>query len=153
MRQDTVAIVTGGSFPGGRQVARGLAGWDWAIAVVYLEHQRAVEETIAQVLAAEGRIVAVRADIADDLDVRRLFAESSAAFGEVDVVAHTTTQPAGLLYRHTVRHLRIGGAIVSASAADGLAPDVERALRERGIGVGRAPPDGLLAFLDRWRRR
>jgi 3-oxoacyl-[acyl-carrier protein] reductase len=147
-----VAIVTGGSFPFGREVARGLVDWDWAIVVVYLEHQRTVEATVAEILGADGRIVAVRADLADDLDVQRLFAESSAAFGAVDVVAHTVTQSAAVLLPHAARNVRPSGVIVSVSAADGIAPDVARELGERGVSVGRAAPEGLLAFLDRWRR-
>ena len=78
----------------GREIARGLAGWGWAIVVVYLEHQRTAEATVAEILAADGTIVAVRADLADDLDVQRLFAESIAAFAGVDVVVHTTTDSA-----------------------------------------------------------
>jgi len=148
-----VAIVTGGSFPSGRQVARGLADWDWAIIVVYLEHQHTVEATVTEILAADGRIVAVRADLADDLDVQRLFAESSAAFGDVHVVAHTTTEHAPILLRHAAQHVPRGGVIVTVSAADRVAPSVARQLRERGIGVGRAPPEGLLGFLDGWRRQ
>jgi 3-oxoacyl-[acyl-carrier protein] reductase len=148
-----VAIVTGGSFPSGRQLARGLAGWHWAIVVVYLEHQRTVEATVAEILAADGAIVAVRADLADDLDVQRLFAESSAAFGDVDVVVHATTQSAAILLRHAAQHVRRGGVIVTVSAADTVAPDTTRQCRERGIGVGRAPPEGMLTFLDGWRRQ
>jgi NAD(P)-dependent dehydrogenase (short-subunit alcohol dehydrogenase family) len=148
-----VAIVTGGSVPSGRQVARGLADWDWAIIVVYLEHQRTVEATVTEILAADGRIVAVRADLADDLDVQRLFAESSAAFGDVDVVAHTMTETAPLLFQHAARQVRPGGVIVTVSAADRVPPGVARQLRERGIGVGRSPPEGVLAFLDGWRRQ
>ena len=48
----------------------------------------------------------MRADLADDLDVQRLFAESIAAFGGVDVVVHTTTDSAALLYQHAARHVR-----------------------------------------------
>ena len=82
---------------------RGLARWGWAIVVVYLEHQRRAEATVAEILAAEGTTVAVRADLADDLDVQRLFAESIAAFGGVDAVVHTTTDSASLLYQHAAR--------------------------------------------------
>jgi short subunit dehydrogenase len=152
VRREAVAIVTGGSLPSGRQVARGLAGWDWAIVVVYLEHQRTVEAAVVEILATEGKIVAVRADLADDLDVQRLFAESSAAFGDIDAVAHTMTETAPLLFQHAARHVRRGGVIVTVSAADGLVPSVARQLRERGITVGRTPPDGVLPFLDGWRR-
>jgi 3-oxoacyl-[acyl-carrier protein] reductase len=145
-----VAIVTGGSHRIGGQISRGLAGWGWAIVLVYLEQQPAAEATVAEIIAAEGSIVAVRADLADDLDVKRLFAESTAAFGGVDVVVHTTTNSAAVFYEHAARHLRPYGAIVSV---DRVTPAVARRLRERGICVGRAPPDQVLAFLDRWRRR
>ena len=153
MRREVVAIVTGGAFESGRAVARGLAGWDWAVVVVYLEHQRTVEATVTEILAADGRIVAVRADLADDLDVERLYAESIAAFGGVDVVAHTTTGGAALLYEHAARNLRPSGAIVSLSAGEPMAPAVAQRLRERGITVGQAPPEGVLSFLDGWRRQ
>jgi 3-oxoacyl-[acyl-carrier protein] reductase len=151
--RDAVAIVTGGSFAAGRDVACSLATWGWAIVLVYLAHQPTAEATVAEIIAAEGSIVAVRADLADDLDVQRLFAESAAAFGGVDVVAHTTTDHAALLYAHAARHLRSHGAIVSRGEIDGLSPGVARRLRERGITVGRAPPEEVLAFLDRWQRR
>jgi short chain dehydrogenase len=114
-RADAVAIVTGGSSRTGREVARALASWGWAIVVVYLEHQRRVEATVEAILATEARTVAVRADLADGLDVERLFAESILAFGGVDVVVHTTADNGSLLYRHAARSVRECGAIVSTS--------------------------------------
>ena len=140
-RTDAVAIVTGGS-PGPAARSRagshaGAARSSWSTS----SDQRRAEATVAEILAAEGTTVAVRADLADDLDVQRLFAESIAAFGGVDVVVHTTSDSAVLLYQHAARHVRRGGAIVSVSAAERVAPGVARQLRERGITVGRAPPD------------
>jgi short chain dehydrogenase len=152
-RTDAVAIVTGGSSGTGRDVARVLAGWGWAIVVVYLEHQRMAEAAVADILAADGTIVAVRADLADDLDVERLFVESSAAFAGVDVVVHVTTDPAAFLYRHAARNVRRQGAIVSVPAADRMTPGVACRLRERDISVGRGLPAELLRFLDAWRRQ
>jgi NAD(P)-dependent dehydrogenase (short-subunit alcohol dehydrogenase family) len=152
-RAQAVAIVTGGSSGTGREVARVLTSWGWAIVVVYLEHQRTAEATVAEILAAEGNVVAVRADLADELDVQRLFAESVAAFARVDVVVHTTTEMASLLYRNAARHVHPRGAVVCISAAAPVTPGVARQLRERGITVGRAPPDGLIACLDTWRQR
>jgi nucleoside-diphosphate-sugar epimerase len=150
-RADVVAIVTGGSHGTGRELARALTSWGWAVVVVYLEHQRIAEATAAEILAAEGRVVTVRADLADDLDVQRLFAESSAAFAAVDVVVHTTPGSASLLYQHAARHIRQRGAIVSTLAADPVTPGVARQLRERAISIGRAPPEDVLTFLERWR--
>jgi short chain dehydrogenase len=151
--REVVAIVTGGSTHTGREVARGLAGWGWAIVVVYLEDQRRAEATVAQILAGGGKVVAVRADLGDDLDVQRLFAESSAAFQGVDVVVHTTTESASTLYRHAARHVRRQGAILSVCFADRVTPGVEGQLCERGIRVRRAPPEQVLPFLDRWRKQ
>jgi 3-oxoacyl-[acyl-carrier protein] reductase len=149
----TVAIVTGGASATTEEVARAIAGWDWAIVLVYLEQQRRVEATVAEILAAGGRTVAVRADLADDLDVERLFAESIAAFGGVDVLVHTNTVDGALVYLQASLHLRAGGAVVSVSGTDGIPPEAALRLRERGIVIGSAPPGAMLAFLDVWRRR
>jgi hypothetical protein len=146
-----VAIVTGGASETGRDVARGLASPAWAIVVVYLQHQPRAEATVADIIAAEGATVAVRADLTDELDVERLFTESIAAFGGVDVVAHTTTESAALLYRYAVRHVRPGGTIVSTPTAEPVPPGVARQLRERGSTVGRAPPEAVFTFLEEWR--
>ena len=94
----------------------------------------------------------MRADLADDLDVQRLFAESIAAFGGVDVVVHTTAESPALLYRHAARRVRPRGVIVGVPAAGRVPPAIARQFRERGITVGRAPPETVLAFLDEWRR-
>jgi NAD(P)-dependent dehydrogenase (short-subunit alcohol dehydrogenase family) len=99
-----VAIVTGGSSGAGREIARSLAGQGHAIVVVYLDDQRSVEATVDAILAARGTAVAIRADVTDELDVERVFTESVAAFGEVDVLVHTTTDDPSVLYRYATRH-------------------------------------------------
>ena len=152
LHADVVAIVTGGSYGTGREIAHALTRWRWAIVIVYLEHQRAAETTVDEILAVGGNVVAVRADPADDLDVQRLFAETTAAFAGVDVVVHTASGSASLLYEHAARHVRARGVIVSVSATDPLTPGVARQMRERGISVGRAPPEDVLLYLDRWLR-
>jgi hypothetical protein len=151
-RADVVAILTGGSSGLGRDVARTLTSWGWAIVIVYLERQRTAEATVTEILAAEGRVVAVRADLTDDLDVRRLFAETTAAFAGVDVVVNTAEGRASLLYQHAARHVRSRGAIVCTRAAEGVIPALARQLEERGISYGRGPPEDILSLLDRWRQ-
>jgi 3-oxoacyl-[acyl-carrier protein] reductase len=148
---DAVAIVTGGSSGLGREVALRVSTWGSTVVVVYLEHQRSAEATVAEIVAAGGTTVAVRADLSDELDVERLFTESMAAFGDVDVVVHTTADGDRLLYRHAARHLRRGGAIVSLSPAEPMAAAVAQQLRERDITVGTAAPEAVLSFLDGWR--
>jgi 3-oxoacyl-[acyl-carrier protein] reductase len=152
-RAQVAAIVTGGSFGPGREAARVLTSWGWAIVVVYLEHQRIADATVGEILATGGNAVAVRADLADELDVQRLFAESIAAFAGVDVVVHTVPGSASLLYEQATRHLRSRGAIVSIPGAEGVPPEVARQLRERGVRLGEGPPEAVLCLLDRWRRQ
>jgi 3-oxoacyl-[acyl-carrier protein] reductase len=148
---DTVAIVTGGASELGREVALGLASRGSAIVVVYLERQPDANATVAEILAAGARTVAVRADLGDELDVERLFSESIAAFGGVDVVVHTTTESGAVLYRHAARHLRQGGAIASVSTGEPMVPVVAQQLRERGISAGTAAPEAVLSLIGGWR--
>ena len=119
-----VAIVTGGSRGVGRATIRRLAARGYAVVVNYLHDQRAAESTVDAILANNGDAVAVRADIADDLDVRRLFAETIAAFGGIDVVVHAAgsrinTRATFVVNQEAARHLRNGGAIVNLSSSAG----------------------------------
>ena len=103
---------------------------------------------VQAVLAGNAVAVAVRADVADGLDVERLFAETIEEFGAVDVVVHAVrgrarsasladSDPAEfealcrintggtfLVNREAARRLRDGGSIVNltSSAFDGAVP-------------------------------
>ena len=140
-----VAIVTGGSQGIGRAVARKLSTGDYAVVISYLNSQAAADATVEEILEANGTAVAVRADVADALDVERLFRETIDAFGHVDVVVHAAArmilgmvagyalETLDAVYRVNARgtfvvnqqaslQLRDGGAIVNlSSSAPGLA--------------------------------
>ena len=161
---DTVAIVTGGSCGAGREIVRELARRGYAIVVVYLDDQHSADAAIEETLAARGAAVAVRAHLTDDLDVERLFAETIAAFGGVDVIAHTTVGGALVLYKHAAQHLREGAAIVTLSPAEGITSVLAQELGERGITINGVPPGleppgthhdvaNVIACLDRWRHQ
>jgi 3-oxoacyl-[acyl-carrier protein] reductase len=142
MPTDRVAIVTGGSRGVGREVARKLAGRNYAVVIHYARNQAAAEAAVEEVLAANGTALAVRADVTDELDVARLFGETTEAFGGVDVMVHAAGQrnlgPVvdydldvfDALLRTNVRgmfvvnqlasrQLRSGGALVNLSWASG----------------------------------
>jgi 3-oxoacyl-[acyl-carrier protein] reductase len=136
-----VAVVTGGSRGAGRATVCRLAARGYAVVVNYLHDQRAAESTVDAILADNGDAVAVRADIADDLDVKRLFAETVAAFGGIDVVVHAArsgitaapvteagldefdplvrinTRATFIVSREAARHLRRGGTIINLSSS------------------------------------
>ncbi len=115
-----MAIVTGGSRGIGREVARILAGVGDAVVVNYVHDKDAADATVEEILCAAGIALAIRADVADELDVERLFSETTEAFGGVDVVVHAAAQMAFgpvtcLVRREAARRLRGGGAVVGFS--------------------------------------
>jgi 3-oxoacyl-[acyl-carrier protein] reductase len=159
----TVAIVTGGSRGIGREIARKLASRGYAVVVVYLRDQGGAEAAVEEILAAGGTGVAVRADVADELDVERLFTETAAAFGGVDVVVHTTMRGTSVVNQQAARQLRDGGAIIDVCSSGTVTPVLAHELRARditvnGVAPGLEPPGAehdiadLVALLDRWRR-
>ena len=162
-----VAIVTGGSRGVGRATIARLAARGYAVVVNYLHDQHGAESTVETVLADRGAAVAVRADVTDDLDVQRLFAETVVAFGRVDAVVHAVegrifpapvidvdldefdalcrinTRATLIVNREAARTLRHGGAIVNlASSTVGSA-----ASRHGAIGVSKAAADVLTRVL------
>jgi 3-oxoacyl-[acyl-carrier protein] reductase len=135
-RNDRVAIVTGGSGGLGREVMRTLAGRGYSVIVYFARNQCAADAAVEEILATNGTALTVRGHVGDELDVERLFAEASKAFGGVDVVVHTVgriaVDPAAIdglatlaaqsptsvrgtfvVNRQAARELRDGGAIVN----------------------------------------
>src|SRR5919198_5582602 len=100
-----VAIVTGGSRGPGRTVARTLACRGYAVVVVYLRNQPEAEATVDEILAAGGTALAARADVTDALDVERVFDETAAMFGGVDVLVHAAARGSAVVYRRAAHHL------------------------------------------------
>jgi 3-oxoacyl-[acyl-carrier protein] reductase len=118
-----------------------LAARGYAVVVDYLHDQRAAESTVDLVLAHHGTAEAIRADVADELDVARLFAETIETFGGIDVVVHTVagrvtattvadaaldqfdavcriiTRATFLVNRQAARQLRNAGSIVNLSSS------------------------------------
>jgi 3-oxoacyl-[acyl-carrier protein] reductase len=151
----------------GWAATRRLVACEYAVVVNYLHDQRAAESTVEEILANNGNAVAVRADIADDLDVTRLFTETIAAFGGIDAVVHaagrrisasevtevgldefdalmrTNTRATFVVNREAARHLRDGGAIVNLSSSAGAS-----SLRTHGVyAATKAPTDVLTRAL------
>jgi 3-oxoacyl-[acyl-carrier protein] reductase len=112
-----VAIVTVG--PASAELARELARRGYAVVVVYLRDQAGAEAVVDEILAEHGAALAVRADVADELDVERLLEETTAAFGSVDLVVMGSSVIALALARQLgVRGIPVHGPVAVASAED-----------------------------------
>ncbi len=66
-------LVTGGGRGIGRAVSLLCAERGWAVAVNYANDAKAADEVVATIRAQGGQAVAVRADVAQDAEVRALF--------------------------------------------------------------------------------
>jgi 3-oxoacyl-[acyl-carrier protein] reductase len=84
------AIVTGASGGIGGAVATRLARDGFAVVVHYAGRADRAQAVVEEIKAGGGRAAAIRADVADAADVKRLFKEAADAFGgRIDVVVNT----------------------------------------------------------------
>lgn len=85
---DRVAIVTGASRGIGAAIAERLAADGFATVVNYAGGAADAEALVARIEARAGKAIAVQADVSDPNSVRRMFDESQAAFGGIDVLVN-----------------------------------------------------------------
>ncbi|MBP2707913.1 3-oxoacyl-ACP reductase FabG [Microbispora sp. RL4-1S] len=84
--QGSVAVVTGGSRGIGQAVALDLAREGAHVVVNYARSERDAEEVVARIREEGGSAAAVRADVTDEEEVKRLFQGVRADHGRLDVL-------------------------------------------------------------------
>ncbi len=72
-----VAIVTGGGTGVGRETSLALAKLDYQVIVVYSRSQAEAEQTVSEIGTNGGTALAIRADVANDADCRRMVQQRS----------------------------------------------------------------------------
>ena len=83
-----VALVTGGSRGLGRAIALQLHKAGHAVAINYISSADEAAEVLEQIEAQGGRAIAIQGDIANSEDVARIFDDTFAAFGRLDVLVN-----------------------------------------------------------------
>src|SRR5690242_11895160 len=83
-----VALVTGASRGIGATVAERLARDGFAVIVNYAERAAPAEAVVRKIEQTGGRALAVKADVSNGADVKRLFDAAESAFGGVDVLVN-----------------------------------------------------------------
>ncbi|AFT85343.1 SDR family oxidoreductase [Paraburkholderia phenoliruptrix] len=87
-RNAQIAIVTGASRGIGAAIARRLSNDGFAVVVNYAASASEADALAAELNAAGGRAIAVKADVAKSADVRRLFETAEQQLGKVDVLVN-----------------------------------------------------------------
>jgi 3-oxoacyl-[acyl-carrier protein] reductase len=83
-----VAVVTGASKGIGASIAKELAAAGASVVVNYASAKDDAERVVASIKQHGGKAVAVQGDVSKEADVKRLFAETTKAFGAVDVLVN-----------------------------------------------------------------
>ncbi|MEU1622078.1 SDR family oxidoreductase [Streptomyces sp. NPDC005722] len=135
-----VVVVTGGTRGMGRETAGYLARLGYQVVVNYAGNQAQANETVEEIAASGGTVVAKRADVADEVAVAAMFDEVETEFGGVDVLVHAAgIMPVGpmvdfdldqldrllrvnlrgtyVVNQQAAKRLRSGGAIINFSSS------------------------------------
>ena len=80
---EPVVMVTGAARRVGRSIALDFARRGWAVGVHYRNSEGAAHEVVAQIRAAGGRAVVLRADLAREDEVQQLVPAATTALGRL----------------------------------------------------------------------
>jgi 3-oxoacyl-[acyl-carrier protein] reductase len=86
--QGKTALVTGASKGIGAGIAKELAAAGAAVVVNYASDRAGAEASVAAIVAAGGRAIAIQADVANEVDVARLLEQASQALGPLDILVN-----------------------------------------------------------------
>lgn len=84
--KDKVAIVTGSSKGIGASIAKHLAAEGAAVAVNYSSSKEDADRVVAEIAKNGGKAIAVKANLSNKADIKRLITETINTFGKLDIL-------------------------------------------------------------------
>jgi 3-oxoacyl-[acyl-carrier protein] reductase len=83
-----VALITGASKGIGASIAKHLAAEGAAVVVNYSSSKEGADRVVNEIRSEGGKAIAIQANLANPVDVERLFAETSKAFDKLDILVN-----------------------------------------------------------------
>lgn len=83
-----VAVVTGASKGIGASIAKYLAAEGAAVVVNYSSSKTGADRVVSEIASNGGKAIAVQANVANEPEIARLFAETKKAFGKLDILVN-----------------------------------------------------------------
>src|SRR3982074_1326621 len=85
---DKVAVVTGAAKGIGACLATHLAAQGASVVVNYSSSKEGADRAVKEITGAGGKAVAVQANVANQKDIERLFAETKKPYGKLDILVN-----------------------------------------------------------------
>jgi 3-oxoacyl-[acyl-carrier protein] reductase len=86
--KNKVAVVTGASKGIGASIAKHFAAEGAKVVVNYASSKQGADKVVKEITSNGGTAIAVQADVSKEADVTRLFEETGAAFGTLDILVN-----------------------------------------------------------------
>lgn len=83
-----IALITGANSGIGEAVARSMAAAGASVVINYVAAPDAAQAIVADLTSAGHKAIALKADVSNEDDVRKMFADTIAAFGTLDILVN-----------------------------------------------------------------
>lgn len=148
-----VAIVTGAAKGIGAGIAKELAARGASVVVNYASSEADAAKVVAEIIVAGGKAIAVKANVAEQADLDRLFAAAQTAYGRLDILVNNAGVYAfGPLETVTAEGIRgmfdvnVTGLLLASKAAVAMFPAEGGNIINIGSVVGELPPAGASVY-------
>jgi 3-oxoacyl-[acyl-carrier protein] reductase len=150
-----VALITGATRGIGAAVARLLASRGMRVVVNYRSSRDEADEVVASIRSADGRAMAVQADVRDESAVLSMIEQVRDAMGEVEVLVHNALIPYAIKSFDEISWDELGGKLEQEMrAAFVMTKAVVPGMTRRGYGrivylgtvLSLRPREGMIAL-------